>query len=278
MLTLYYSSLGARRHGNIIEHLKRRIGTHIAYPPGFLELMTRAPTNKYLLSGTIERLKGDPKAAFGLVDVYGLLLATRLMVPRDELSVDDHDLKLSEQSSYIRHGEHPMPIYAAVRHEVPIAEVNEDEKPSERIADAVKEKAKKEAWFQWFEFTPYELSCEELEASIPSWSVGRHFKHGESQSRNSGFSLPELRIPFLMGIWGSAFCATLGHYYKEIRPFIKDLAGFGGIDELIEGQNDELVKFHPVEPGQVPNYTLGMRDVLPSTCPASIFKEPYLNL
>jgi len=69
--TLYYSSLGLRRHDKIIQHLKRRIGTHIAYPPAFLDLFTQAPTNKYLLSGSVEKLKGDPKANFGLVDVYG---------------------------------------------------------------------------------------------------------------------------------------------------------------------------------------------------------------
>ena len=240
--------------------------------------MTRAPTNKYILSGTIERLKGDPKADFGLVDVYGVLLASRLMIPRDELSVDDRDLKLSNQRSYIQQGAGPMPIYAAVRHEIPIEEVKKDKKISLENLDVMKQEAKKEAWFQWFEFTPYELSCEELEAAIPSWSIGRHFKQGKSKRRDNGLGLPELRVPFLMGIWGSAFCATLAHYYKEIRPLIKDLTGFEGIDDLIEGQNDELIKLHPIEPGQVPNYALGLNDMLPSTCPASIFKDPYLNL
>ena len=47
--TLYNSSLGGRRHDKVIEHLKRRIGVHIAYPPSFLDLCTRAPTNKFLL-------------------------------------------------------------------------------------------------------------------------------------------------------------------------------------------------------------------------------------
>ena len=52
-----------------------------------------------------------------------------------------------------------------------------------------------------------------------------------------------------MGIWGSAFCATLAHYYKEIRPVVKGLAGFGSIDGLIEERNDDLAKLHPVDPG-----------------------------
>ena len=277
--TLYYSSLTGRRYDKVIAHLKKRIGVHIAYPPSFLELLTRAPTNKYLLSGSVEKLKGDPKAVFGLVDVYGLLLATRLMVPRDELGVDDRDLKLSNQRAYLAQGANPMPIYAAVRHEIPFEEHRtEQEKAQGKVSDAAKEKAKQEAWFQWFEFTPYELWCEEFDAGIPTWSIGRHFLNGVSVLRDNNLGLPELRIPFMLGIWGSAFCATLAHYYKEVRPLVKGLAGFGGIDDLIEEKNDELIKLHPIDPGAIPNYALGLEGQLSPTCPESIFKNSHLEL
>ena len=276
---LYFSSLSGRRHDNIIEHLKRRIGVHIAYPPSFLELLTRAPTNKYLLSGPIEKLRGDPDAEFGLVDVYGVLLSSRLLVPRDELSVNHNDLKLSDQRSFLVEGAHPLPIYCAVRHEIPIEEEKtKGEKRGGTISEATKEKAKKEAWFQWFEFTPYELFCEEWDAGIPSWSVGRRFSEGRGRFNEHGLALPELGIPFMMGIWGSAFCATLAHYYKEVRPIIKGLAGFGGIDGLIEERNEDLGKLHPIQPGAIPNYALGLENVLPPTCPESIFKDKYLEL
>lgn len=277
--TLYYSSLGGCRHDRIINHLKRRIGTHIAYPPAFLELFTRAPTNKYLLSGTVEKLKGDPKANFGLVDVYGLLLAARLMVPRDELGVDEAELKLSNQCKYLRRGEHPMPIYSAVRHEIPIAETETDQERAEgNITDVTKKKAMQKAWFQWFEFTPYEMWCEDLDAGIPSKSIGRHFHDGRTITRDNGLGLPELRIPFLMGIWGSAFCATLAHYYKEVRPVVKGLAGFGGIDDLLEEKNDDLIKMHPIQPGAIPNYARGLTGQLPPLTPKSVVTDDYLEL
>ena len=277
--TLYFSSINGRRHGNIIEHLKRRIGVHIAYPPSFLELLTRAPTNKYLLSGPIEKLKGDPDADFGLVDVYGILLSSRLLVPRDELSVNNKDLKLSNQRSFLAEGAHPLPIYCAVRHEIPIEEEKtKGEKRGDKISEETKEKAKKEAWFQWFEFTPYELFCEEWDAGIPSWSIGRRFSEGRGLFNERGLALPELGIPFMMGIWGSAFCATLAHYYKEVRPVIKGLAGFGGIDGIIEEKNEDLSKLHPIQPGAIPNYALGLQDLLPPTCPESAFKDEYLEL
>ena len=211
--TLYYSSLGGQRHNRVVNHLRQRISTHIAYPPAALDLFTTAPTNKFLLSGCVEKLKADPTADFGLVDVYGLLLAARLLVPRGELGVNPYDLKISNQRAYLARGEHPMPIYTAVRHEIPLNTPKKDFDASD-TPESLKEKAKKEAWFQWFEFTPYEFWCEELDAGIPSFAVGRKFKSGRSIVQKNGVSQPEVKVPLLMGIWGSAFCATLAHYYK----------------------------------------------------------------
>ncbi|KAL8691534.1 MAG: hypothetical protein Q9218_003258 [Villophora microphyllina] len=277
---LYYSTIGKQNYGTLLDHLKRRIGTHIAYPPAALGLLTAAPTNKFLLSGIVEKVKGDPTANFGLVDVYGILLAARLLVPRGELGVDSRNLKLSNQEIYLRHGAHPMPIYSAVRHEIPVeeTETTDGEKSQPIVTQAAKEKARQEAWFQWFESTPYELYSEELGAGIPSWSVGRKFEDGIGAVRDNGYSVPELRLPFLFGIWGSAFCATLSHYYKEIRPIVKGLTGFGGINDLLEEKNDELIKVHPIEPAAIPNYVSGLRDQLPPTAAKSIFNSDHLEL
>ncbi|KAI4110072.1 MAG: hypothetical protein L6R37_000205 [Teloschistes peruensis] len=276
---LYYSTIGRQNYGTLLNHLKRRIGTHIAYPPAALGLLTAAPTNKFLLSGIVEKVKGDPTAEFGLVDVYGILLAARLLVPRGELGVDSRNLKLSNQEVYLRNGAHPMPIYSAVRHEIPLDESDsKDNSEHKAPSHDMKEKAKKEAWFQWFESTPYELYSEELGAGIPSWSVGRKFENGTGSVRENGYSVPELRLPFLLGIWGSAFCATLSHYYKEIRPIVKGLTGFGGIDDLLEEKNDELIKVHPIEPAAIPNYVLGLKAQLPPTAAKSIFNSDHLEL
>jgi len=276
---LYNSSLGGRRYDKLVEHLKNRIGVHIAFPLTALSLLNTAPTNKFLLSGFVEKLKGIPTANFGLVDIYGLLLAARLLVPRGELGVEDRDLKISNQRDYVDRGSSPMPIYTAVRHEIPIEEEKtEKERIEGGASESTKERAKEEAWFQWFEFTPYELWCEELEAGIPTWSIGRQFMSGRNVLRDDGLAIPEMRVPLMMGMWGSAFCATLSHYYKEIRPVVKSLAFFGGVDELIEERNDDLVKVHPIEPSSIPNFALGMKDRLPSTSPESIFKSSHLQL
>jgi phospholipase A2 len=270
--TLFYSTIGQQDHDTLIRHLKNRLGVHIAYPPAALSLVNSAPTNKFLLSGLVEKVKGVPDADFGIVDIYGILLAARLLVPKGELHVDEDDLKLSKQSRYIEHGKNPLPIYTAVRHEIPFSQQD-----AKDLASAAYE-ARKEAWFQWFEFTPYEFWCEEFGAGIPTWAIGRKFDGGRSLWRENGLGLPELRIPLLMAIWGSAFCATLSHYYKEVRPAMKALKGFAGIDQMISDHDEDLVKVHPIDPATIPNFALGMRDSLPSSCPESVFEISHLQL
>lgn len=275
--TLYHSSITGRDFTKLVDHLKSQLGVHIAFPPKALNLLTTAPTNKYLLAGLVEKLKGDPEADFGLVDIYGLLLAARLMVPRGELGVFNADLKLSTQQANLLNGAHPLPIYTAVRHEIPAIEEGKSQARYSKAEDVIAE-AKSESWFQWFEFTPYEFFCEELNAGIPTWALGRHFNEGRSESSLDDLPIPEQRVPGLMGIWGSAFCATLSHYYKEIRPVVKGLAGFGGIDSLIQGKNQDLVRVHPIDPAAIPNYVVGMKGQLPESCPDSIFQSSHLNL
>ena len=281
MQVVYNSSLAGQDYHKLIDHLKNRIGTHIAYPPAALKLVTSAPTHKYLLSGFIEKLKGDPKCEFGLVDIYGGLLAARLLVPHGDLGISDRDLKLSNQRAFIDDGRNPMPIYTAVRHEIPVdreAEQKANDKDDKSLIERVKEKARKEAWFQWFEFTPYETFCEEFGAGIPTWAVGRPFNRGRNELLDSGVGLPEIRIPILMAIWGSAFCATLSHYYKEIRPIVKGLAGFGGLDAMLEEKNEDLIKIHPIEPATIPNFVTGMKGMLPRSCPDSVFSTDHIQL
>ncbi|EAW14054.1 putative phospholipase A2 (PlaA) [Aspergillus clavatus NRRL 1] len=277
--TLYHSSITGRNYNRLVDHLKNRLGVHIAFPPKALHLLTTAPTNKYLLSGLVEKLKGDPGADFGLVDIYGMLLAARLLVPKGELGVSEQDLKLSNQRFNIRDGAHPMPIYTAVRHEIPVLEVEEDGKSKKQPKpETLIKESQAEAWFQWFEFTPYEFFCEELGAGIPTWALGRHFEGGHNVIPEGEYPLPELRVPGLMGVWGSAFCATLSHYYKEIRPVVRGIVGFGGIDSLIQGKTKDLVRVHPIDPATIPNYVLGMKDQLPPSCPESIFRSEHLRL
>jgi phospholipase A2 len=190
---LYYSSIGQTNYGRLIDHFKDRLGVHIAFPPAALSLLSQAPTNKFLLSGIVEKLKGVPDAEFGLVDIYGTLLASRLLIPKGELRVSDWDLKISNQRYFVDDGDQPLPIYAAVRHEIPMTQ--EDRRES--LPDA-KPPVHKHDYFQWFEWSPYEFFCEELSAGIPTWAVGRTFDGGRNVERENGLFLPEIKIPLMM--------------------------------------------------------------------------------
>ncbi|KLJ09795.1 phospholipase A2 [Blastomyces silverae] len=277
--TIYNSSLGGQDFGKVVQHLKKRLGIHIAFPPEVLRQLTTVPTNKYLLRGLVEKLKANPESEFGLVDIYGLLLTSRLLVPtRQPLDLHDGDLKLSNQRVFIDNGANPLPIYTAVRHEIPPEDITAPDPSMKLISDEPKPETKQETWFEWFEFTPYELFCEEFSAGIPMWATGRQFWKGRDVPTSQGFAVPELRISVFMGIWGSAFCATLAHYYKEVRPVLRGLAGFGGIDAVLEGKSDDLIRVHPFDPASIPNFALGLKDRLPKTCPESIFTDKELCL
>ncbi|KAL7627512.1 hypothetical protein AAE478_001705 [Parahypoxylon ruwenzoriense] len=276
---LYHSSLTNCRLDRIVNHLKARIGVHFAYPPAAFASVISSPTNKLLLSSLVEKLKGDPGADLGLVDAYGILLAARLLVPKGELGVNEKDFKLSNQREYIKYGQNPMPIYTAVRHEIPDI-TDKISNSNKTTPEQAKEIAKQEAWFQWFELTPYEFFCEEFNAGIPTWALGRRFSNGEDvpPPEGNGFHLPELRMPLLMGIFGSAFCATLSHYYREVRPLVKSLTGFGAVDDMINGYNEDLEKVHPIDPALVPNFTYNMKGKLRFTTPTTIYNDEYIRL
>ncbi|KAI1434997.1 cytosolic phospholipase A2 zeta [Xylaria sp. CBS 124048] len=276
--SLYHSTISEHRLDRIVDHLKERLGVHIAFPPAAFASVTTSPTNKLLLSSMVEKLRGSPNAHLGLVDIYGMLLAARLLVPKGELGVNDKDFKLSSQREYIKYGQNPMPIYTAVRHEIPDidgAANNSNSPPTEKA----KKIAKQERWFQWFELTPYEFFCEEFNAGIPTWAIGRQFKDGQDVTPESGLYLPELRMPLLMGIFGSAFCASLSHYYREVRPLVRNLTGFRAIDEMIYGYNQDLEIVHPIDPALIPNFVYGMDpDKLRFTTPTNIYEKEYIQL
>ncbi|KAI5839278.1 acyl transferase/acyl hydrolase/lysophospholipase [Morchella snyderi] len=270
---LYLTSIGDCSFDKVLQHIRERICVHIAYPPKALELLTAPPANKYLLRGVVERLRTG-YSSFGLVDLYGLLLGARLLVPSDETKVNDQDLKLSNQKRYLENGEQPLPIYTAVRHEIPF--VGGENEKNASITEEVKEKASKsgEAWFQWFEVTPFEFFCEDLEAGIPTWSMGRRFEGGVNVDRE----VPEMKLPLLLGIFGSAFCATLSHYYAEIRPFVTSINLFLALDKMVLERNNDLSKVHPIDPAQMPNFVKGLKDSLPDTCPESLYESEGMKL
>jgi phospholipase A2 len=65
---------------------------------------------------------------------------------------------------------------------------------------------------------------------------------------------------------------------EEIRPLVKGLTGFGSIDDMIEGRDEDLSKVHPIVPASIPNFAYGMKGQLPETAPDSIYDSTHLQL
>jgi len=153
MQALYLSSLSNASFPRLVDHLRARLCVHFAFPPTALSLLDSAPTNRYLLRGVVERVTRG-YTSFGLVDVYGVLLSARLLVPADELGINEDDLKLSNQRRYLDSGQNPLPIYTCVRHEIPGPPGTDKGSEAEKLKAAVAQD-----WFQWFEASSWILVC-----------------------------------------------------------------------------------------------------------------------
>lgn len=112
------------------------------------------------------------------VDAYGTLVSARLYVPSDLSALNQRHLKISHQRHLTDDGSHPLPIYCAIRHELPNLEELEQEQ--EQLMDRMKkgfglsgkhEKEKqqleerrqalvvREGRWMWFEVSPYGTCC-----------------------------------------------------------------------------------------------------------------------
>jgi cytosolic phospholipase A2 len=182
-----YLTYGERSFDKMIKHYKSRITTSFTDPTAALTLLMERPTNKYLLRGLVERFK-QGYTELGMVDIFGTLVSSRILVPSNELTVEDDWLKISNQRKFVDDGTEPLPIYTAVRHEIPVKVVSNDKSAKkakthddkmEHLGSTgddgvtatslageqhqkLQEQARREAWFQWFEMTP----CETIEMKL----------------------------------------------------------------------------------------------------------------
>ncbi|KAI9276546.1 acyl transferase/acyl hydrolase/lysophospholipase [Sporodiniella umbellata] len=124
-------------------------------------------------------------------------------------------------------------------------ETEEQKEKAEKI-EKVRDEAPKDL-YQWYEFTPYEMGSEEINAWIPIWSFGRKFEKGENTEK-----LPEQSIGVLMGMFGSAFVASLAHFYQEIRLLLPDAAVLKA-DQMIANYKSSVSTIHPISPASFPN-------------------------
>ncbi|CCG83017.1 Putative uncharacterized protein [Taphrina deformans PYCC 5710] len=267
---LYSKAFGNRRPAKTLEHLKDRITSHIADPTSILHVLENNEARKYIMRGVLERFHAGYKD-LGITELYAFMLTTRLFVPESKSRLYRDDLLISRQSEYLIDGHAPMPLYSVVRQELPDrqqveAEIENDEtrRPGKVLEDS--------SYFQFFEFTPFEFGSEEIDSWIPTWSVGRSFKNGQSIDTK-----PEVSLSTLLGTFSSAFCASLSAYIQEVEPLLpKDNSMFSALKKQIASREEELKAIHFIDATKIPNYAFEHK--LNSDVPSHMSQLEHLEL
>ncbi|KAJ1971475.1 hypothetical protein H4R34_005732, partial [Dimargaris verticillata] len=331
-LTQYYMvaecSMDALR-----QHLTDQITVSLTSLSALADVLT-SPVAASVFSGLVRKF--DSGTPLSLVDLYGTLLMSRLLTRTLDTNQPAITLSMSSQAQWIQDGNHPMPIYTAVRHEVlrqtgstttatdPEPEsqqataggpawsdrlkswsnllpatggtkVDNDESPPALAASSTSAQGpssdlsvidpedsdcdqasvhsvdtlqsdqtieflsaiglSKTHKYQWFEFTPFEIGTAEEGVWIPAWAFGRRFAHGHSQER-----LPEPSVGLYLGMFGSAFCATVGHMIDEVKGILATPV-YQYLEGLVRDYRQAVTTTHPIAPSCFHNPFYRLDDV-----------------
>jgi phospholipase A2 len=179
-------------------------------------VLTRSEGQFLITRLGIKRGFGQP---IGAVDLYGGILANTLF---SNFGDKRQDLLLSGQGEQIKNGAYPMPLYTAIRTDTTSS--------------------------QWYEFSPYEVGASWLSAYVPTWGFGRKFSQGASVDL-----APEQSLGYFLGLFGSAFSASVGEISARVIQQIAPQTPQALIDQLMKSAQN--VRFF------VPkayNFTAGM--------------------
>ncbi|CAI2181954.1 6508_t:CDS:10, partial [Funneliformis geosporum] len=228
-LASLYSSLYATKEDPVqaqLDGFKERLPLHIA--KDLLDELSNNSSPEAAIELTFSGLVLKKEIGLNVqpIDTFGCLLNAKLLIGKDpECQRRDYkDFKLSHQKRFLEGGKSLMPIYTAVH------QVQKEEEQNKVVPENVKDEHG--LHFAWFEFTPFEVGCDELAEWIPSWSFGREFKSGKNHHR-----LPEQNIGQLIGMFGSAPCVPISGYIDKFGHVLSD----GWVKESLKSLYDETV-------------------------------------
>ena len=238
-MAMYYT-FGEASMEKLIDHCKKHLSPHHPLSAEAIRLVLTAPGGPYTTWGPLveKHRSGLHTVAMDLYTVFttGYLFlhnqpTLNIDVPADTGKNDGGELgyhhnwwKWSGASKYLENGAEPLPIMTAVRHERPWKDWADKEHPFEEPDHMdVEHTQDQNAWYQWFEMTPFEVGCDELEAWVPTWAFGRSFEGGKSTMQ-----LPEQSLGLLLGLCTSAPAGPLASYLSTInrnipKGFLGDL-------------------------------------------------------
>jgi phospholipase A2 len=226
-LAMYYT-FGDTSIDKLINHCKKHLSPNHPLSPEAIRAVLTAPGGPYTTWGPLveKHRSGLQTVAMDLYTVFttGYLFLhnqpiLHVDVPADTGKDDGEGggyhhnwWKWSSASKFLDNGAEPLPILTAIRHERPWKEWIDKERPfKEPNHMEVEHTSAQDAWFQWFEMTPFEIGCDEIAAWIPTWGFGRPFENGKSTMQ-----LPEQSLALLLGLCTSAPAGPLASYLSTI--------------------------------------------------------------
>ncbi|KAH8700100.1 putative cytosolic phospholipase A2 [Talaromyces proteolyticus] len=206
---------------HMLIHFKQRLSPYHPLSDEAIRMTLTATNGPYNTLGPLI-LKHISKLHIVLMDLYSVFTTGYLFLHQSQ---EEHPLirkkinnkrgwwKWTDAHKWLEDGHEPLPIMTAIRHERPWKDWIDKEHPfknddpqTEHESDIV------DAWFQWFEMTPYEIGCDELESWVPTWGFGRPFENGRST-----LQLPEQSLALLLGLCTSALAGPLDAYLATIK-------------------------------------------------------------
>ncbi|XP_062375525.1 cytosolic phospholipase A2 zeta-like isoform X1 [Sardina pilchardus] len=125
------------------------------------------------------------------IDMWGLAIEHLIYGKKWETTLSDQKRAVSE-------GQNPLPIYTAV-----------NTKTKGSVTEA-----------EWCEFNPYEVGLPKYGAFVPTEDFGSEYFLGHRVKR-----LPEIRLPFLIGIWSSVFSISLTDVWRHATGYVPSWLG-----------------------------------------------------
>lgn len=289
-----YYTFGGAEVSRVIEHCKKRLSPHHPLSPDAIQTLLSSARGDYETLGPLiqKRLSGLHAVP---MDLYAVFTTGYLFMQPDPslkpLGSAEAELpgyhrswwKWTSATNYLASGAEPLPILTAIRHERPWKDWADETHP---FADANPKSAEHQqavdAWWQWFEITPYEIGCDELQAWCPTWGFGRPFALGKSVK-----ALPEQSLALLLGLCTSAPAGPLSSYLATIqRNLPKNFLG-DAMNKLAEGvaamwgkQGTEVfTNHHPLHASNEYNFLYHFTDVPEGQVrPKGIENSPRVHL
>jgi phospholipase A2 len=283
-----YYTFGNLSMRNVIENCKRRFHPYHPLSPEAIRTLLSTPDGPYVTLGAVaeKHYSGLHTVA---MDLYSVFITGHIFLHHDPETGQEVAgyqqtwYKWTSAQLHLKGGEEPLPIITAIRHERPWKDWEDKDQPFlEPDHAAIEHTAAKDAWFQWFEMTPYEVGCDELEAWVPTWGFGRPFAEGKSTMQ-----LPEQSLSLLLGLATGAPAGPLESYISTIKRQLP--AGVIGdtVHDLATkitnywGQQgtEEFTNHHPLHASNEHNFMFHLSKIQPGQAyPPGLENSPRLHL